>query len=88
MISALDLCKGCMTNLSTRWLGEPQRPIIHQRVLNVEIIRVVEDGNLFVALVLFLHTSSIWGSTLVANLTIHAVGAVRWGNRDSLEIDW
>lgn len=31
------------THLATRWLGEPQGPLVRQRVLDIEVILVVED---------------------------------------------
>ena len=32
------------TYLATRRLGEPQRPCVHKRVLDIEIVGIVEDG--------------------------------------------
>jgi hypothetical protein len=32
------------TYLAARRLGEPQRPCVHEGVLDVEVLRVVEDG--------------------------------------------
>jgi hypothetical protein len=32
------------TYLAARGLGEPQGPCVHQRVLDVEVLGVVEDG--------------------------------------------
>jgi hypothetical protein len=32
------------TYLAARRLGEPQRPCVHERVLDVEVFRVVKDG--------------------------------------------
>ncbi len=37
------------TCLATRGLGEPQRPLVHERVLNVEVVLVMEDGDLLFA---------------------------------------
>lgn len=34
------------TNLSARGLGEPEGPLVHQRVLDVEVVGRVEDGEL------------------------------------------
>jgi hypothetical protein len=34
--------------LSTGWLGEPQRPLVHERVLDVEVVLIVKDGDLLV----------------------------------------
>lgn len=34
--------------LSTWWLGEPESPLVHQRMLDVEIVFVVEDSDWFV----------------------------------------
>lgn len=31
--------------LSARWLGEPQSPLVHQRMFDVEIVLVMEDGD-------------------------------------------
>lgn len=36
-------------NLSAGWLGEPQSPPVHQRVLDIEVGCVVKHGELFVA---------------------------------------
>ena len=37
-----------ITHFPTRWFGEPQRPLIHQRVLDVEVFRVVKDCDLLI----------------------------------------
>lgn len=34
-----------MTNLARRGLGEPEGPVVCQRVLDIEVILVVEDGD-------------------------------------------
>ncbi len=34
--------------LAARRLGEPERPFVHQGVLDVEVVFVMEDGDLFV----------------------------------------
>jgi hypothetical protein len=33
------------THLARWWLGEPQCPLVQERVLDVEVLRVVEDGD-------------------------------------------
>lgn len=33
-----------MSYLAARGLGEPERPCVHERVLDVEVLWVVEDG--------------------------------------------
>ena len=40
-------------HLATRRLREPQRPRIHQRMLDIEILRIMEDGD-FLRLLVFL----------------------------------
>lgn len=57
--------------LSRRWLGEPKSPLVHQRMLDVEIVLVVKDGNLIIL--------SGWLLVLVA--------AADWGNGDRRQID-
>jgi hypothetical protein len=37
------------TNLSTRRLGKPQGPFVHKRMLDIEVILVVKDSDLFLA---------------------------------------
>ena len=37
------------TCLATRRLGKPQSPLVHQRVLDVEVVLVMEDCDLFFA---------------------------------------
>ena len=34
------------TYLAARWLSEPQSPLVHQRVLDVEVVLVMEDCDL------------------------------------------
>lgn len=34
------------TNLATRGLGEPERPLVLKRVLDIEVLLVVEDGDI------------------------------------------
>lgn len=38
-------CRGVRSCLSTGWLREPERPLIHQRVLDVEVFRIMEDSD-------------------------------------------
>ena len=38
-----------MSHLATGRLGEPQGPLVHERVLDIEIFRVVEDGDQLIA---------------------------------------
>lgn len=38
----MSRCKSC---LSAGWLCEPERPLIHQRVLDVEVFRIMEDSD-------------------------------------------
>lgn len=33
------------THLSAGGLGEPQSPLVHERVLHIEVLGVVEDGD-------------------------------------------
>lgn len=33
-----------MTYFAARGLGEPQRPCVHERVLDIEVLGIVEDG--------------------------------------------
>lgn len=40
--------KGTGTCLSTWWLGEPESPFVHQWMLDVEIVFVMEDSDGFV----------------------------------------
>ena len=37
--------------LSARGLGKPQRPFVHQGVLDIEVVRIVEDSDLLVSAV-------------------------------------
>lgn len=36
----------CCACLSARWLGEPESPFVHQRMLDVEVLWIMEDGDL------------------------------------------
>lgn len=47
MVSAnLPICtSNRLTNLAAWWLGEPQSPLVLQRMLHVEVVLVVEHGN-------------------------------------------
>lgn len=38
-------------DLSTGWLGEPQGPLVHERVLDIEVVLVMEYGDLILILV-------------------------------------
>lgn len=38
------LREGRGSHLAARWLGEPQSPLVGERVLDGEVVRVVEDG--------------------------------------------
>lgn len=40
--------KGMGACLSTWWLGEPESPLVHQGMLDVEIVFVMEDRDGFV----------------------------------------
>ncbi len=40
--------KGMGACLSTWWLGEPESPLVHQWMLDVEIVFVMEDSDGFV----------------------------------------
>lgn len=42
---------GNWTDLSTWWLGEPQSPLVHEGMLDVEVVLVVEDSDLLLILV-------------------------------------
>lgn len=42
--------ESCETHLLARRLGEPESPIVHQRVLDVEVIWVMEDGDISICL--------------------------------------
>ena len=35
--------------LPTRWLSEPKRPLVHQRMFDIKIIVIVKDGNCLIA---------------------------------------
>lgn len=64
--------------LSTRWLGEPESPGMLQRVLDVEILRVVEDGHDLVTV-----------GRLVAIDPVGLVGdASLWRDWDGIERHW
>lgn len=39
------MCPESITHLATGGLGEPQGPFVHKRMLHVEVIGVVENGN-------------------------------------------
>lgn len=41
----LSCSQKAVTNLAGRWLREPQRPLVHERVLDVEVLRIVEDSD-------------------------------------------
>lgn len=69
-------------DLSAGRLREPQRPMIHQRVLDVEVVRVMEDSNLFGVLVLFLGAAAIRRCILVRRL------AAFRGDRNCVEGNW
>ncbi len=78
--------------LSTRWLGEPQRPFVHQRMLHVEIVRVVEDCDLVVFDVLRLLSATrprilIGGALASCVGVLVTVGAVGGGDGDGVERD-
>lgn len=51
--------------LATRRLGEPKSPFVHQGVFDVEVLRVVEDGDDFVF--------SSWSSRLLVDRRSSAV---------------
>ena len=36
-------------NLSAGWLGEPQGPLVHQGMLDIEVVLVVKDSDLLFA---------------------------------------
>lgn len=58
------------TNLATRWLSEPQCPLVLKRMLDIEVVLVMEDSN--EPLVGF-------GSGIEASLTLR-------GDRDGCEV--
>lgn len=62
------------TCLSTWWLGEPECPLVHERVLDVEVVLIVEDGDLLIL------------STGRGLLVLVAVGAF-WRNGDGGQVD-
>lgn len=41
----VEECRDLRSCLSTGWLCEPERPLIHQRVLDVEVFRIMEDSD-------------------------------------------
>lgn len=65
--------KPAQTNLSTGWLGEPQSPFVHQRMLDIEIILVMKDSDLLI------------GSITIGLLVL--VGGAVGGDRNSGEVD-
>jgi len=63
------------TCLSTRWLGEPKSPLVHQWVLDIEVVLVVEDSDLLIL------SARCWLLVLVT------VGTL-WRNGDGGQINW
>lgn len=60
-------------HLSRRWLGEPQSPLVHEGMLDIEVILVMEDRNLLL-------------STIGVLVLVLAIGAC-WRDGDCGEID-
>ena len=59
------------TNLATGWLGEPQSPFVLKRMLDVEVVFVMEDGDKpFVG----------FGGRIETSLTL-------WGDGNGCEVD-
>lgn len=69
-------------DLSARWLREPQRPVIYQWVLDVEVFRVVENGNLFGVFIF-----SLWSAAIRRCIFIRRLATFR-GDRNGIERDW
>jgi hypothetical protein len=61
--------------LATGWLGEPEGPLVHQRVLNIEVILVMEDSYLVTVC-----CARGWLLVLIGVASI-------WGDRDGREVD-
>ena len=57
------------TDLPTWWLREPQRPFIHERVLDIEIVFVVKDGH------------GVAAAICTCRLGLRVV----WGDRDGIQ---
>jgi len=46
-VSRWKASRSAQTHLSRGWLSEPERPLVHQRVLDIEVVFIMEDGDLF-----------------------------------------
>jgi hypothetical protein len=68
------ISRSAQIHLSTRWLGEPQSPLVHQRVFDVEVVFIVENSDLLI---------SAWACLLALVFAICAF----WRNGDCGQID-
>ena len=51
-----------LSYLAGRWLSEPQSPLMHQWVLDIEVVLVVEDSGLLIITLALGLIASIWGN--------------------------
>jgi len=49
------------SHLARRWLGEPQSPLMHQGVLDIEVVLIMEDSGLLITTWALSLVLSIWG---------------------------
>jgi hypothetical protein len=73
------------TNFSRGWLSKPKSPLVRQRMLDIEVVFVVEDSNLFVAawtwlLVFVVTVRPFWrdGNCGQINLIVSVDRCLRW----------
>jgi hypothetical protein len=73
VMSIVEGIRTAKTHLATWRLGEPQCPLVHQWVLNIEVVLIMEDGDLFLA------SLSIWLGILIS---------ASWGDRNGRKVNW
>ena len=67
--------------LSTWWLRKPESPLVHQRVLDIEVVRIMEDCDI-VTTVSRWSGRAIWRGVLVGRLVKWEVSICRWSSSD------
>ena len=55
---------------------------MHQRMLDIEIVRIMENGDYFLG---FGRCNTIWSSVLVVHFVVCLVGTLGRGDRDGIE---
>lgn len=67
-----------ITHLLARRLGEPERPLMHEWVLDGEVVWVMEDGDISILFTIYLLSAILIGNRLLLLLSVLCCGGHCW----------